>query len=135
MTSFPLTLVLSPQLRRGNTASPNIGGVVVAPLAVNAGPLGLLIVYWRSGNDKREVSKTGIVNCVLHAGRDVNDVMLAYDLTLAVHFHRALSIKNVVHRFLDFMGVQRHVSHRLVAGDAIVYQAPAPVSRSEERRV
>jgi len=79
-----------------------------------------LVGYRRRDNEKYKINEARIGNGVFDAGREEDEIVLAYNVILAGNFHEPFTLQYMVDLFLDQMFVARDISHGLIHRDAIV---------------
>src|SRR3569623_280680 len=80
----------------------------------------LLVRHRRGDDDENEILLTGIVDRMLDAGRQIDDVVAADDTCLVADLHQSLAFEHVVDLLLHLVTVPFHIGHRLVHRDAVV---------------
>src|SRR6516165_4895770 len=76
--------------------------------------------YWRGDNKKYKINEARIGNGVFDAGREEDEIVLAYDVLSAGNLHEPFTLQNMVDLFLDQMFMAGDISHGLIHRDAIV---------------
>src|SRR5208282_1769504 len=92
----------------------------------------LCVVDRRGDDDEDEVAEAGVVDRVLDPRRNVDHVVPAHDLTLAVDLHQAFALEHVVDLLLHLVAMRRHIGLGLIAGDAVVDEPRAHRVRMNE---
>src|SRR2546426_2698907 len=80
----------------------------------------LVIRHRRGDHQKHQIDQPGIRDRVFDAGRQEDEVVLAYHMVLARNLHQPLAFEHVIDLLLHEMLVARDMRHRLVHSDPVV---------------